>query len=56
MARQYPFELKAPWSEGTRVTFFSGEDLVGRLAATRARCADKGVEGPGATSEDASCA
>lgn len=27
------FELKTPWSDGTRVIFFSGEELVGRLAA-----------------------
>lgn len=27
------FELKTPWPDGTRVIFFNGEELVGRLAA-----------------------
>jgi len=30
---RYAFELKAPWSDGTRVLFFSGQEVVARLAA-----------------------
>lgn len=30
---RYAFELKTPWSDGTRIIFFSGEELVARLAA-----------------------
>lgn len=30
---KFAFTLKIPWSDGTRVIFFSGEELVGRLAA-----------------------
>jgi hypothetical protein len=30
---KYAFELKTPWSDGTRVVFFSGEELVARLTA-----------------------
>jgi hypothetical protein len=33
MDGKYAFELKTPWSDGTRVIFFSGEELVARLAA-----------------------
>ena len=30
---KYAFELKTPWSDGTRVIFFSGEEFVARLTA-----------------------
>ena len=30
---EYAFELKTAWSDGTRVIFFSSEELVARLAA-----------------------
>jgi hypothetical protein len=30
---KYAFELKTPWPDGTRVIFFSGEELVARLSA-----------------------
>ncbi len=30
---KYAFELKTPWSDGTRVIFLSGEEPVGRLTA-----------------------
>ncbi len=30
---KYAFELKTPWPDGTRVIFFSGEELVARLTA-----------------------
>ena len=33
MDGKYAFELKTAWSDGTRVIFFSGEELVARLAA-----------------------
>lgn len=33
MDGKYAFELKTPWSDGTRVIFFSGEELVARLTA-----------------------
>jgi hypothetical protein len=33
MDGKYAFELKTPWSDGTRVIFFSGQELVARLAA-----------------------
>lgn len=33
MDGKYAFELKTPWSDGTRVIFFTGEELVARLTA-----------------------
>ncbi len=30
---KYAFELKTPWSDGTRMIFFSGEEFVARLTA-----------------------
>ena len=33
MDGRYAFELKSPWPDGTRVIFFSGEELVARLSA-----------------------
>jgi hypothetical protein len=33
MDGRYAFELKTPWPDGTRVIFFSGEELVARLSA-----------------------
>lgn len=33
MDGKYAFELKTPWPDGTRVIFFSGEELVARLSA-----------------------
>jgi hypothetical protein len=33
MDGKYAFELKTPWADGTRVLFFSGEELVARLTA-----------------------
>ncbi len=33
MGGKYAFELKTPWPDGTRVMFFSGEELVARLSA-----------------------
>jgi len=33
MDGKYAFEVKAPWSDGTRIIFFSGEELVARLSA-----------------------
>ena len=33
MEGKFAFTLKTQWSDGTRVIFFSGEELVGRLAA-----------------------
>lgn len=33
MDGKYAFELKTPWSDGTRMIFFSGEELVARLTA-----------------------
>jgi hypothetical protein len=33
MDGMYAFELKTPWPDGTRVIFFSGEELVARLTA-----------------------
>jgi hypothetical protein len=33
MDGKYAFELKSAWPDGTRVIFFSGEELVGRLTA-----------------------
>ncbi len=32
MDGKYAFELKTPWPDGTRVIFFSGEELVARLS------------------------
>lgn len=33
MDGRYAFKLKTPWADGTRIIFFSGEELVGRLTA-----------------------
>ncbi len=33
MDGKYAFELKTPWPDGTRVIFFSGEELMARLSA-----------------------
>ena len=33
MDGNYAFELRTPWADGTRVMFFSSEELVGRLTA-----------------------
>jgi len=33
MEGKYAFELKTPWSDGTRMIFFSGEEFVARLTA-----------------------
>ena len=30
---KYAFELKTPWSDGTRLIFFSGEEFIARLTA-----------------------